>query len=1574
MKAKKCVMAGILATAMLCQSLAAPGLAWTGISTVQAAASNVALNKTVTVSGVETGAESCTGDLAVDGTADGTHRWSAPQMKNISGQTEQSPQWLVIDLAAAKTEVESIKITYHLKVWSTDYRIETSDSADSGWETVYSLTKEPGDSNAVVDNIAAADMDKSALKRYVRFYFNKVNQNAGGNSVSVQEIEIYGTQTGAEQTEVTTAQQALNAIGQLTISPDDTMLQIPEVSDKYEISVYGSDMAQVLDDSGRIAPLRIGDRSMNVIVKAVNKTNASDTAKKSFTVTVPDNTDAYPQMFPQAAAPNEKPAVLPTIQEWYGYEGNWTLDKGMAIIVNDAANVGLMEVAAELQADLQEICGVKLDIITGAAGDQAGIYLESQVEDIYGTGEEGYLMEIGDRRIEIRSSAKTGVLYGTVTAEQILYQDPAHRSVPCGVVRDYPDYAVRGVMMDVARIPTRFQFLEDYTKIFKWYKLNTVQIHLNDNQWSEPAYSKNYADWAEVEASHRLESELFPSLATMDSKFEKDGDHAGRFDYYYSTHTGTGRELYYTKEEYRQLEKDFAARGIKLVAELDTPGHSAAYNKYVYENQQEVITSLVKYGYLDGAEYLNADGTVKKNFYINNPKNFELLSIDEADTSNVTIDAGTQYEKVMNVGENAVNAKIFMTALFDEYLGGIEGIEPIFTADTVSAGVDEYWEKTSGTIKAFGEYINYMRDLLGTSDNVTYGKNGKGYGKEVIIWGAFSQFQVSSTVPKDLTIALWNSGYEDDPMARLREGFSLINIPQPFLYTTPGRWHKDMVNETYVYYNWEPTRFTSGIKADDGEPLLKGAMAALWGDENREGITEADLNERYLRVGAMVAEKTWGGSAENDFLAYEQTRDRLKEGPGTSIACDVDSMTNVVADYDFANVSADGKTIYDASGNGYNGTITGGKVVEQNGEKMLRFDGKTSISTPVETLGYPYTMSFDLYLDGTEQNTRDSALFSGYDGRLLVSGYDGKLGLNRDYFTQSFDYQPEAGAKHRITVVGTYQATKLYVDGVFQKILYAAASDPDNGGDIGVDTKGTTDAQNNFRTTFVFPMSTIGKDFQGYIGNIKAYNKALSTEELSAEAAGDVTEADVARNCGAYADNENTAHSSDLLRLYPAWKATDGDGHVTGATGVSNSYESKWVSSDRNGDFLMLDLGQSRRINKVVIDWASKMQASAYKIQVSGDGITWSDAASVTGNTSVMTTDTFSEVDARYVKMQGVTRTGSEYGIFEMKVYGAVDKYALQAVCDTVASELKAGGIGWENADYLYRNYVYAKAVANDVLAGQEEVDAATARLTAAKAAGKSAEAELKKLADLSQAGQYEAAGWAVYQEAYLAVKNASASVTAEELAQLVAAAKQAYTALVKKQIDKPVPEVKPVQLAAPAVKSVKSTATGVKVTWSAAANASSYQLYRKVGSKAVKVGSPVTGTSLVDKSPVGGKDASYYVIALSGNKALYLDSATGAAKSIKLPKATAKVTAKLVKGKRNVKLTWKKVSKATSYLIYRSEKKNGTYKKIATVKKKNTYTDKKVKKKKTYYYKVVTVSAKKYSPMKAAKGAVKVK
>ena len=496
--------------------------------------------------------------------------------------------------------------------------------------------------------------------------------------------------------------------------------------------MIGSDKEQVISNDGVVTDRNIGDREVTVLVEvsaaAENDGEEADTARKNFTLTVPSKNALYPESFPAVDNPNSKPAVIPTLQEWYGYEGNYTLTAESRIIINDAANVGLQEAAENMQGDLEEFAGVKPEIVSGTADDasSADIYIESQTEDVYDTGDEGYFMTADEGGVRIYSSTYTGALYGTVTAEQILWQDEGNDNIPYGVIRDYPDYEIRGVMFDVGRIPHRLQYLQDYTKILTWYKMNEFQLHLNDDFTYSPEGLPSGSEW---NGMHRLESDAFPSLT------ENQAYTGERFEYF--------NEVYgdpvYTKDDYRNLEDMANAGGIDLIPEFDTPSHSNAYIRYAQENPDDI-------------EWL---GPIQSN------NDSQMLALD--------INSSNPAE-----AEKAKTARKFMETLFDDYLGGDD---PVFSGDTVNVGADEYWDKSNP--EAYRQYVVFLDELM------------QKYGKTTRMWGALKLFPGETEIsPDNIILDIWAT-YEDDPIARMEEGFRVVNFPQPYLYTTPGRDHKD---------------------------------------------------------------------------------------------------------------------------------------------------------------------------------------------------------------------------------------------------------------------------------------------------------------------------------------------------------------------------------------------------------------------------------------------------------------------------------------------------------------------------------------------------------------------------------------------------------------------------------------------------------------------------------------------------------------------------------------------------------------------------------------------------------------
>ena len=147
------------------------------------------------------------------------------------------------------------------------------------------------------------------------------------------------------------------------------------------------------------------------------------------------------------------------------------------------------------------------------------------------------------------------------------------------------------------------------------------------------------------------------------------------------------------------------------------------------------------------------------------------------------------------------------------------------------------------------------------------------------------------------------------------------------------------------------------------------------------------------------------------------------------------------------------------------------------------------------------------------------------------------------------------------------------------------------------------------------------------------------------------------------------------------------------------------------------------------------------------------------------------------------------------------------------------------------------------------------------------------------------------------------------------------------------------------------------KLKWDRQDGVTGYQIYRATSEngtykkvETIEDAATVTVTLAANK----GKKAYYYKV--RAYKTIEGFEVYGEFSEVKTcaPKQTASAVAKAKKGKK-IKVSWKKVSAANGYEVYRATKENGKYKKVKTVTKKKTvsFTDKSLKKGKTYYYKI---------------------
>ena len=194
---------------------------------------NISLDKSVEVSTVENAMPQNVGDNTVDG--DSATRWSSEKMKEngITDDDAQTAQWLVIDLGTDQSVVDDIKIDFYLKVWATKYRIETAASRDAeSWTTVAEVDRTSSDgADDQTDTFSGNQLLTTDLQRYVRFYFEKINVNAGGTGVSVREITINGTQPYVSTPgESMTAEEVMQGITEIpALTADSTKVELPDV-------------------------------------------------------------------------------------------------------------------------------------------------------------------------------------------------------------------------------------------------------------------------------------------------------------------------------------------------------------------------------------------------------------------------------------------------------------------------------------------------------------------------------------------------------------------------------------------------------------------------------------------------------------------------------------------------------------------------------------------------------------------------------------------------------------------------------------------------------------------------------------------------------------------------------------------------------------------------------------------------------------------------------------------------------------------------------------------------------------------------------------------------------------------------------------------------------------------------------------------------------------------------------------------------------------------------------------------------------------------------------------------------
>lgn len=313
-------------------------------------------------------------------------------------------------------------------------------------------------------------------------------------------------------------------------SLSDDRLVFKKIGDRrFEMSLYGTSNPAVVGRDGLIRqPLE--DMTVGLFLR-VSDTVTGDTAECDDSVKIKIK-GAYD------SAQYRRPKTVPSIREWCGSSGDFEFS-GKIIYTMPS----LRDAAERICLFISAYTGVQAFAEPGDGGCSGDIVLLSA--KAAGLGAEGYSAEISDI-CRVTAETEKGFLYAGATLAQCFSQGDNSRKMPRGIIRDYPEYPVRGIMIDTARYYMGIDYLNEVVKYAGFFKINRVHLHLNDGA-------------GETENSFRLQSEKYPEL------------NRGIIETCVN-----GGNMIYTKNEFVQLQKNALEYGVEIVPEIDAPSHCGA--------------------------------------------------------------------------------------------------------------------------------------------------------------------------------------------------------------------------------------------------------------------------------------------------------------------------------------------------------------------------------------------------------------------------------------------------------------------------------------------------------------------------------------------------------------------------------------------------------------------------------------------------------------------------------------------------------------------------------------------------------------------------------------------------------------------------------------------------------------------------------------------------------------------------------------------------------------------------------------------------------------------------------------
>jgi hexosaminidase len=170
------------------------------------------------------------------------------------------------------------------------------------------------------------------------------------------------------------------------------------------------------------------------------------------------------------------PDLLPAPKSVQHDRGAFAFARNIPIVLSPGADEASSASAHVLRDAIERTCKVRLPIEVHLRRSDLGRHVAlDHTGGAPGTTSDRYRIIVSDDVVEVRAGGPSGLRYAVETLIQLIQPGG---SLPGCVIEDEPDFAMRGIMLDVSRgkVPT-FESLCGLVDVLVKLKLNTLMLY-----------------------------------------------------------------------------------------------------------------------------------------------------------------------------------------------------------------------------------------------------------------------------------------------------------------------------------------------------------------------------------------------------------------------------------------------------------------------------------------------------------------------------------------------------------------------------------------------------------------------------------------------------------------------------------------------------------------------------------------------------------------------------------------------------------------------------------------------------------------------------------------------------------------------------------------------------------------------------------------------------------------------------------------------------------------------------------------------------------------------------------------